>query len=403
MKLLAAGGAVAVLLLAGALAWTGEPASPVGVAQAGDDDGASSGEKPAPDKPREKPPREEKPPTKPAAPTPPATTARDTASTPPQPQTDLGALGRSESEPMFGDAGPSGPPISVKVAFLKGKAVPVGVAVPGAEPVPSLRGFKIADHESPEPLDRAYLGFNFYNEVNASIDHRLGSDVRDERVYGETFGLEKTFFDERASVGLRLPLNTLTGESDIPAFGGSSTDVGDLSVILKYAAWRNRERCDLVSVGLAVTTPTGPNAFAGSAQVAPLHSTTLQPYVGYLWNWGDFYLHGFSSVDVPTDQRDVTILYDDVGVGYHLYRAHGCDHLIRGVVPTFEVHVNTPLNHRGALRLGDVAATPDVVDLTLGSYVDLGRSAHLGVGVAMPVTGPRPFDVEAIAHFELRF
>jgi hypothetical protein len=270
-------------------------------------------------------------------------------------------------------------------------------------PVPSLRDFKIADHESPAPLDRAYVAFNFFNNVSAATNRGLDSDVRDQRVYRETFGLEKTFLDERASVGLRLPVNTLTGDSDVPGLGGSSTDFGDLSIILKYAAWRDCESGDLVSVGLAVTTPTGPNAFAGSHQVTPLHSTTLQPYVGYIWNWDDFYLHGFTSIDVPTDSRDVTILYDDVGIGYHLYRAADPGRWLTGVVPTFEVHVNTPLNHRGSLRPGDAAGTPDVVDLTLGTWLEFGDRARLGAAVAAPVTGPRPFDVEAIVHFELRF
>ena len=134
----------------------------------------------------------------------------------------------------------------------------------------------------------------------------------------------------------------------MPGLGGSSTAVGDLSVILKYAPWRDRESGSLVSVGLAVTAPTGPNSFAGSPEAAPLLSTTLQPYVGYLGNFSDFYLHGFSSIDVPTDLRDVTILYNDVGIGYHLYRARDEGRWITAVTPTFEVHVNTPLDHRGS-------------------------------------------------------
>jgi hypothetical protein len=309
------------------------------------------------------------------------------ALTPPAPPAPLPALGRIDPEPMFGD------PMFMVLFTTAGSALPA----------PSLRGFKIADHESPRPLDRAYVGFNFYDDVGASINRRIHSVIHDQRVYRETFAIEKTFLDERASVGLRLPLNTFTGESNDPALNGSSTDVGDLSIILKYAVWRDHECGNLVSVGLAVTTPTGPSSFAGSNQVAPLHSTTLQPYLGYIWNIGEFYLHGFSSIDVPTDERDVTILYDDVGIGYHLYRAPDPCRLITALVPTFEVHVNTPLNHRGSLRIHDLAGTPDVVDLTLGAYVHFYERARLGLAVAAPVTGPRPYDVEAIAHFEVRF
>jgi hypothetical protein len=340
-------------------------------------------QKPPAEKPAEKPP-----------PTPADTVALEAL--PPLPPTGLAGLRRSDPDPMWGDQGPiNQPPILVLRRVING---------PGRTvlPAPSLRGFKIADHESAEPLDRAYVAFNFYDDVNAAVDRRLDSAVRDERVYRETFGLEKTFFDERTSLGLRLPLNTLSGSSDIAVLNSSSTDVGDLSVILKYAAWRD-ESGDVLSIGLAVTTPTGSRAFAGSVLAAPLHSTALQPYLGYLSNRGDFYVHGFSSIDVPTDRRDVTMLYNDAGVGYRLYHANDPGRLVTAVVPTFEVHVNTPLDHRGSLRAGDPAGTADVVDLTMGSYLHLGAHARLGAAVAVPVTGPRPFDVEAIAHLEWRF
>jgi hypothetical protein len=281
--------------------------------------------------------------------------------------------------------------------------VPAAPAAPQAVPVLSLRSFKIADHESPLPLDRAYVGFNFYNEVGGSVGSQVGSPVRNQRVYLETFAFEKTCLDGTASVGMRLPLNTLTGQSDVPGLGGATTDVGDLSVILKYAAWHDACSGNLISVGLAVTTPTGPNGFAGSAQAAPFHETTLQPYVGYIFHGGDFFLHGFTAIDVPTDARDVTILYNDIGVGYYLPCARGQDRLLTAVVPTVEVHVNTPLDHRGTLLSADLAATPDVIDLTAGTQFFFCDHALLGVGVVAPVTGPRPFDVEAIAHFELRF
>src|SRR5207245_7209043 len=113
------------------------------------------------------------------------------------------------------------------------------------------------------------------------------------------------------------------------------------------ALLHDRETGDILSAGLAVTTPTGPTAFAGFDQIQSFHETTLQPFVGYRYNWSDFYVHGFTSIDVPTDSRDVTMLYNDIGIGYYLYRNRCEDAIVRGIVPTFEVHVHTPLNHRG--------------------------------------------------------
>ena len=36
------------------------------------------------------------------------------------------------------------------------------------------------------------------------------------QVYNEVFGVEKTFWDEQASIGFRIPVNTLTVSSSFP-------------------------------------------------------------------------------------------------------------------------------------------------------------------------------------------
>ena len=86
-----------------------------------------------------------------------------------------------------------------------------------------------------------------------------------------------------------------------------------------------------------------------------------------------------------------------------LGRSQAFGRLLTAIVPTFEVHVNTPLNHRGAFSLGDPAATPDVVDLTTGTIFELNRRSTLSVGLVTPVTGPKPFNLEALVQFNLSF
>ena len=90
---------------------------------------------------------------------------------------------------------------------------------------------------------------------------------------------------------------------------------------------------------LAVTPTTGPNAFAGSHSITSFHSTTLQPYVGFIWNFQRWYLHGFTALDIPTDSNDVTLMYNDIGVGYFLYRNRMEGQAVTAIVPTFEVQV----------------------------------------------------------------
>jgi hypothetical protein len=134
-----------------------------------------------------------------------------------------------------------------------------------------------------------------------------------------------------------------------------------------------------------------------------VHDTILQPFIGYIWAADRLFVHGFTSVDVPTDGRDVTVLSNSVGVGYIFARADAEDRLLRAVVPTFEVHVSDPLNHRGAFKINDPAGTPDVVDLTLATTFELGRRSNLSVGIVAPVTGPKPFDVEALVQLNWFF
>jgi len=149
-----------------------------------------------------------------------------------------------------------------------------------------------------------------------------------------------------------------------------------------------------LSTGLAVTLPTGP-----SYQPAAAHERTiaqLQPFLGYLWRQGNFYLHGFLSVDVPTDAVAPTVLFNDLGVGYRL----PVGGLLRAVIPTFEVHVNTPLTHRSA---GDPERRRDSVHLTLGAHLELGERTWLSLAAAAPVTSPRLFDAEALVRLNWGF
>ena len=114
----------------------------------------------------------------------------------------------------------------------------------------------------------------------------------------------------------------------------------------------------------------------------------------------DLFLQGFSSLAIPADQRDVTYAFNSLAVGYWAYRDPGVASLITGVVPTVELHVNTPLNHRGDGVPFDFNTN---VNVTTGVHIELFRRALWGVAVVVPVTSPRPFDFEVITNLNLRF
>jgi hypothetical protein len=269
--------------------------------------------------------------------------------------------------------------------------------------VPSVGGFKISDNQSPRPQDRVFFNFNYYNDLNYAVNRALGGGITGMQAYRENFGFEKTFWDRNASIGMRFPIETLSVATPIKPLGGTSTAVGNLSIFGKYVLWQDAQRKNLVSTGLMVTTPNGPTSFAGSRATLGFRDTNIQPFLGFYYGEGNFYAQGFSSVSIATDRNDLTLYYNDLGIGYYLYRSALPSQLVQAVIPTFEVHVNTPLNHRGALKLSDPAGVPDVVDLTYGANIMLGRGTLFSTGFTTPVTGPRPFAFEYMAVLNIYF
>jgi hypothetical protein len=254
--------------------------------------------------------------------------------------------------------------------------------------------FKITENESPRPLDRVFINYEYYNHLLTGPASNGDVSTVHPNLHRETFGFEKTLFDSRASFGLRVPLFQTVDS------GGAlqSSDVGDLTFIGKFAFFDNRSTGNLLSGGLAVTAPTGPDEIL--ADGSRLHSTLLQPYLGYVFTAGQFYLEGFTAVIVPTDSRDVTLFTEDIGVGYHLFDGPR-DTFIRQITPTFELHLTDPLDHRG-LNNPSGLGFPDILILTTGAHLELSR-AILTLGAAVPVTGPKVFDIEAIAQLNWRF
>ena len=263
-----------------------------------------------------------------------------------------------------------------------------------------LTGLKISDNQSPIPQDRVFYSFNYFDNLNASVNRHELSPISNLQVYHQLFGLEKTFLDGRASIGFRVPLNTISFNSSVQGLGGTSTAPGDLSIFLKYILHR-RENF-LFTGGLQVTAPTGPGAFGGSKYYSYFRDTQIQPFVGYLFTRDRFYLQGFSSVNAPTMSQDVTLLFNDVSIGYYAYRPTDPNKFVTAIVPTAEAHLTTPLNHRG-FSPTDLASTPDILNMTFGTNLELRRRAILSAAYVTPVTGPKPFNAELVLLLNIRF
>ena len=180
---------------------------------------------------------------------------------------------------------------------------------------------------------------------------------------------------------------------------------GDLNVFAKYILGENQETGSLISAGLSLTLPTGPAQFAGASYLPALHPTTIQPFIGYIWNIDRFYLHGFLAVDAPVSTQVAMMVYNDIGVGYFLYRDtdDNSEAWLTAIAPTFETHVNVPLTHNDPYNVNDPGSALMSVNLTYGLNFEFRQRSVLTIGLVTPVTNPRPFDYEAQLLLNVRF
>lgn len=222
-----------------------------------------------------------------------------------------------------------------------------------------------------------------------------GQAVRVEQtnLYQEVFGFEKTFLDGYASIGLRAPVLQFQGDGSL-----GQSDFGDLSLVLKYLFLNNPDLGVLASGGMVLTLPTGPDTILAPGGSA-LNPTVFQPYVGGLYSTGRAYVQGFSSVAVPTDFREATLWFNDLAVGYRVYQS-AVPAVFTGFTPVAEIHVNTPLNHRG---FGAPNGVPDSVLFTGGCHFTLFHRTRLTVGVGGPATAPHPADMGVFTQLNVLF
>jgi hypothetical protein len=267
----------------------------------------------------------------------------------------------------------------------------------GAPVYSSVRAFKISENQSPRPQDRVFFSFNYYNNLNDAINSHDLSPVTQMKAYIYNFGIEKTFNDGMGSVGLRLPLNNLTANSVGNVISTpTSTALGNLSIFAKYILCQNVRTGSLVSACWAITPTTGTSRFAGAPYLFPLNSTYFQSCLAFIYNYDNWYFQGFSGFNLSLNPNDVSVYYNDFGVGYYLIRNQDPDAWLSALAPTFEVHVNTPVNHRDWFNRADLAGTFDSVNLTYGLNFGIRNSAILTAALVTPVAAPRPFDSEAV-------
>jgi len=155
----------------------------------------------------------------------------------------------------------------------------------------------------------------------------------------------------------------------------------------------------LISSGLNLTLPTGDVSDAATLNdgTDPSRALWLQPWTGYLLNSGRFYSQGVVSLAAPSESDYPVELFTSVGAGYWLVKSDTSD--LRGLIPTVELHVNTPLTNRGG---GRRVTAVDEANLTAGVNLLLPR-VTVGGAVSVPVFGQGSYRMEALGTVNFRF
>jgi hypothetical protein len=291
---------------------------------------------------------------------------------------------------------------------------------------------KIAENGNTMPHDRVFFLYNHFEKaLEVEGPSTLFPNGRTLDVDRYTVGMEKTFFDQRWSVELRLPF--LGGTAvDVPQFGFTSDHVGTLAVIVKRLIYRSD--CTAACLGLGIDVPTGS---AVSGTLGPLDftvqndATHLLPFLGVLRTPSDrcFY-QAFLQVDVPANgdrvdfsfptlsslntsgvYNEQALLYADFQAGYWLYR-NPCACWLTGLAGVIELHYTTTLQDTDTVshpvffsQVTDQANHVDMLNMTLGLNGELARHTQVRVAGVIPLRKEdnRAFDSEVQVQVERRF
>jgi hypothetical protein len=275
---------------------------------------------------------------------------------------------------------------------------------------------RLQDNNSPLPRDRIYFDYSYFHNVpmtSAGIGVNRFSP-----------GIEKTFWDGKASVELRVPMaSTLNTNiaADLPD-DTSHAEFGNLMIAPKFLLTSTSETA--LAAGLGVALPTADNIEVGLADGTRLFSVTndsvhLVPYVAFLYTpeHTNFFTQVFLSFDFDTSGnpvhadtngtglermgtwQDQNLAALSVTAGSWLYKNDCRNSRLKSISWSAEVHYTSTLNDADTLSspnfaLGDRADSLSLVNGTIGAHARIEKTMFT-VGYSTPFTSnDRVFDGE---------
>jgi hypothetical protein len=304
----------------------------------------------------------------------------------------------------------------------------------------SIRSAKIAENDTPIPVDRIFFNYNHFHNLFEVRELELFSGtppiIRQEPLDRFTVGFEKTFFDGLASVELRMPFNG-TYDTQLENSGIDGGNVGNLAVVLKGLMYD--DGMTAVGAGVALSTPTGSDTdvrFGGATLRFNNEALHVLPYIGFIhapgdpsWGWNDgLFLTGFAQLDLAASGNTIdgipefgdpfvlgtlteqNLLYLDLGAGYWFFRDPYAPRWT-GVALVGEFHYTTAIQDADlvgnplTVAIGNPANRFDIVNGTLGLQFLMFEASSLRVAGVFPLGDEdhRFFDAEFQVQFNRRF
>lgn len=279
------------------------------------------------------------------------------------------------------------------------------------------RRFKIAENVSPIPRDRVFFNYNHFE--NALNDH-LGRSIALDRY---TAGIEKTVWDELASIELRLPVaQGLNSTQDFASNDTRGAELSNLSMAFKGVLIGGTDW--LISGGSTLTLPTGDGyveAFAGDRNFfVDNDAVHLAPFIGWLvLPRPQWFAQGFVQTDFDLNGNEVrssasghqgvlqdqNLLFVDASIGRWLMRRSARPSRLGGIAAIAELHYTMTMNEADYVGgIGNPYEHVDVLNLTAALHFQFGTtSIRLGGAAPLRDDEERLYDAEIIAQWSRGF
>jgi hypothetical protein len=287
-------------------------------------------------------------------------------------------------------------------------------------PLPSAGGVvgttKVSENNSPMPRDRVIFDYDNFSNVPLTPS---GFNV-------ERFspGFEKTFFDGRTSVEMRLPFaSTMDSTSTAAGAATRAIELGNLHMTLKGLFYTS-EALNM-STGLGIAMPTAADTVVQLTDGTDLvrirnQSLILTPYLAVLytpterlftqaWAQIDFDATGSSVLANPnlTGLVGAGRIYDqkllqlDWQIGYQLFQNSGAYSYVTSLSPFLELHYNSPLNNANTVQIESLTVNSssnryNELNIATGINTVFRNRVNVMAGVVLPLEGGNGkfFDVQ---------